>query len=142
VFARSPALPSTGKYPYGYFSPPISADELRVPYRHMPRKLAHYLRTERRRAGLSQEDIAALLGIGALAIKRYEAGKRLPPLEAGIAFEVIFGVPVTDLFLGTYEEVRRSVRRRARTRSEHLDPAGNPRRASRRKESLYEISRR
>jgi len=38
----------------------------------------------------------------------------LPPLEVALAFEVIYGKPVVELFHGTYARVRENVRRNAR----------------------------
>lgn len=106
----------------------------------MARKLPDYLRSERRRAGLSQEDIAALLGSGVLAISRYEGRKRIPPLEIALAYQAVFGTPVAELFPGRYQEIVKQVRARARSRSGTLDRATNGRHLGRRKESLQSIT--
>jgi len=81
----------------------------------MSRKLPHYLRSERKRAGLYQSDIAALLGDRTVSkVSRYERRRRLPPLRTALAYEAIFGKPVAELFGGTYAPIRAEVVRRAK----------------------------
>ena len=77
-------------------------------------KLPHYLRSERRRAGLSQKDVAALLGLHSVSqISRYEQFRRSPPLKVVLTYEVIFGKPVSRIFEGTFVEVQKTVVQRA-----------------------------
>lgn len=81
----------------------------------MSRNLPHNLRSERRRAGLSQRDVAALLGDKTVSkISRYERRRRLPPLRMALAYEAILGKPVSQLFGGTYAPIRAAVTRRAK----------------------------
>lgn len=81
----------------------------------MSRKLPHYLRHERKRAGLSQRDVAALLGDRTVSkVSRYERRRRLPPLRMALAYEAILGRPVSELFGGTFAPIRADVARRAR----------------------------
>jgi transcriptional regulator with XRE-family HTH domain len=81
----------------------------------MPRKLAHYLRNERKRLGLTQADIAALLGAQwKTRVSRYERESALPPLEAGLAYQEIYGVPISEIFRGANAKIRAGVRQRAR----------------------------
>ena len=107
----------------------------------MPRRLPHYLRSKRKHAAFSQADIAALQGLRTHAkVSRYENSRRLPPLRTALAYEAIFGVPVSDLFGGLFDSIRSDVRTRARRLAEdagHLPPT--PRR-TRRKESLQRIA--
>ena len=85
------------------------------------RKLTHYLRQERRRAGLSQEDIAFLLGARARQhVHRYESGMHLPPLRAALCYEAIFRKPVAYLFAGTYSAIAKDLARRAKDRRRHV----------------------
>lgn len=78
------------------------------------RKLPHYLRAERRRAALTQEEVAFLLGRkGHAKISEYEVYATLPSLHAALGFEAIFGTPVRELLAGVYEEIERDVRKRA-----------------------------
>lgn len=76
-------------------------------------KLLHYLRSERRRAGLSQKDVAALMGLRSVSqISRYEQYRRCPPLRVVLTYEVIFGKPVSVIFEGSFIEVQQAVRAR------------------------------
>lgn len=108
----------------------------------MSRKLPHYLRSERKRAGLAQSDIAALLGDQTVSkVSRYERRRRLPPLLTALAYEVIFGKPVAELFGGTYAPIRAEILRRAKLLSGKLQSSELPPRALR-KESIESISTR
>lgn len=78
--------------------------------------LDNYLRTERRHSGLSQEDLAFLLGSeNGTIVSRYERGRRTPGLETALAYEAILGIPVSALFPGKFLKVALEVRARART---------------------------
>ncbi|MCU1231002.1 MAG: hypothetical protein JWO97_3886 [Acidobacteria bacterium] len=73
-----------------------------------------HLRSERRRRQFSQSDVAALIGAESKAtISRYERG-RMPDLATALAYEVVFGVPVAALFRRHLEDIRGSVRLRAK----------------------------
>lgn len=76
-------------------------------------RLHNYLRTYRKRAGLTQQEVGFLLGCksGDL-ISRYEKRRRLPPLETALACEAIFGVPVSELFAGVREARKKDIRNR------------------------------
>lgn len=75
----------------------------------------NYLRMHRRRAGLTQGDVAYLLGAhSGSKVSRYERRGRRPSLETAIALEVIFDAPVSDLFDGVREEVEHDIKKRAR----------------------------
>jgi len=77
-------------------------------------KLPNYLRTHRKRAGFSQEEIALLLGSRSGAhVCRYERFTRQPTLATALAFEVIFRAPAKELFAGVYRNVERRVAARA-----------------------------
>src|SRR4051794_36052820 len=98
-------------------------------------KLKNYLRTYRKRTGLSQAEVAFLLGASDSAnFCRYEAFLRDPSLQTALACEAIFRVPIRDLFGGMYEEAEQEVLERARRLSEKLgssDPAPPRHRARR-----------
>jgi transcriptional regulator with XRE-family HTH domain len=105
----------------------------------MPRKLAHYLRSERRLNALTQADIAALLDAPwKQRVGWYERGK-LPPIETALALEAIFGKPVSELLGGAYDEIAIAVRRRARDLLDRDNTGETPRRV-RRKRSLARIA--
>lgn len=79
----------------------------------MAYKLNNYLRTYRKRAGLSQDEMAYLLGCRSGAkVSRYERFVRQPTLQTALAYEAIFGVPVRELFAGIYQKVERPVSQR------------------------------
>src|SRR5437762_3490056 len=57
------------------------------------------IRLLRRRAGLSQLDLAALLGHRSHSqVSRYENGRRIPPATELLEMEVIFGVVSSGVF--------------------------------------------
>lgn len=81
----------------------------------MAQPLKNYLRSARKRAGLTQEDLAYLLGgRGAKLVSRYERFEREPRLAAALAFEAALGEPARELFAGTFESTRERVCHRAR----------------------------
>jgi transcriptional regulator with XRE-family HTH domain len=81
----------------------------------MSRKLQNYLRKYRKRAGLSQKEVAFLLGLkNGATVSRYEMFQRLSILETILAYEVIFGVSVRELFCGVFERVNKDVIHRAK----------------------------
>jgi transcriptional regulator with XRE-family HTH domain len=83
--------------------------ETEIP-RRMSDHLKTYLRTFRRRAGLSQADVAMLLGESSRhRVSDYERALAEPSLEAAIACEIVFGEPIAELFAGVYDEVELSV---------------------------------
>lgn len=83
--------------------------------RHMKKKLDCYLRSYRRRWGLTQDELAILLGYktGAV-ISRLERHGRQPSLEAAHALEIIFGTAPIELFPGLHAKVKKDVIARVR----------------------------
>jgi transcriptional regulator with XRE-family HTH domain len=78
-------------------------------------KLANYIRAYRKKSGLSQREVAYLLGCDTGAqVSRYERRKRMPPVQTALACQAVFGTPVADLFAGTYESAAKEVTRRAK----------------------------
>lgn len=76
----------------------------------------------RKRSGLSQDEVAFLLGCKSGAkLSRYERGGRLPSLETAIALELVFGVDSRELFRGHHTRVYQRVRRRAQRLSRRVD---------------------
>ncbi|HWW61970.1 MAG TPA: helix-turn-helix domain-containing protein [Thermoanaerobaculia bacterium] len=99
----------------------------------MPRKLVHYLRNERRRAALTQADIAALLGGPWKGrVSWYERGA-VPPTDVALAYEAILGKSVSELLGGAYDKAAFTVRRRAQDLLERDGIANTPRRLRRRR---------
>lgn len=108
----------------------------------MPRlKLDNYLRMYRKRSGLSQEELAYLLGTRDLAnVSRYERTSRQPSLETALAYEAVFGVPPSELFAGRFAKVDRAVTKRARLLAHRLSTGRQAGRLSRKLEALTAIS--
>lgn len=101
------------------------------------RKLPNYLRTYRRRAGFSQDDVALLLGGHSGAkVSRLEKFRRQPTLQTALAYEAIFLVPVRELFAGQYQRIEREVRRRAERLARKLSDPLQSRLAARKLEAL------
>ena len=68
------------------------------------RRLPNYLRTYRKRCGFSQREIAMLLGTGSGSkVSHYERFLREPALRNALRCEIIFDVPVRELFAGIFE---------------------------------------
>ncbi len=82
----------------------------------MTQEQTRSLRRYRKQIGLSQHDMAFLLGCGRRCgnkVSRYEQLRGQPSLETALAYEVIFSVPVHELFPGILSEVEENVRNRA-----------------------------
>ena len=79
-------------------------------------KLANYLRAYRKRSGLSQSEVAYLLGCkNAAQVSRYERRRHMPPLRTALAFQAALDTPLSELYAGTYESVAKQVTARAQT---------------------------
>jgi transcriptional regulator with XRE-family HTH domain len=79
-----------------------------------PSKLSNYLRANRRRLSLSQDEVSYLLGAESGAkVCRYERFIRAPSLETALAYEAIFQKPVSEIFPGLYQRVEKQVALRA-----------------------------
>ena len=71
-----------------------------------------YLRTHRRNWGLTQKELAKLIGTASsVQISRYENGKRAPKIEVALACQVIFGVPPSIMFPDAHALVEEEVMR-------------------------------
>ena len=77
-------------------------------------QLSNYVRSNRKRLALSQGEVAFLLGRESSAdVSRHENFKCLPGLEMALAYEVIFGRPLSELFGGLYQKAEQEVAKRA-----------------------------
>jgi transcriptional regulator with XRE-family HTH domain len=78
----------------------------------------NYLKTNRQRLALTQEEVAFLLGVTGAnkgeRVCRDEAFSREPGLRDVLAYEVLYQRPVRELFPGVYEEIEREVTARAK----------------------------
>lgn len=90
--------------------------------------LEYYLRACRRRSGLSQSEVAYLLGSKTKnQVSRYERRQCAPPLRAVLALEALFGAPASEIFAGTRETVRKELKSRARALAVELKAQGGTR---------------
>jgi transcriptional regulator with XRE-family HTH domain len=107
----------------------------------MSHKLENYLRTYRKRSGLSQDEVAFLLGCQTgTKVSRYERFARKPALETALACRAIFGVVVEDMFAGVYQKVERTTQNRAQLLTRKLNRATPDRMATRKLQILRAIT--
>ncbi|MBX3177722.1 MAG: helix-turn-helix transcriptional regulator [Candidatus Hydrogenedentes bacterium] len=71
----------------------------------IPDRLPNYLRGARKALGLSQKELAFLLGAETASnVTRYEHFRRTPTLPTALALEAILDMPVRELFAGLFAE--------------------------------------
>jgi transcriptional regulator with XRE-family HTH domain len=82
--------------------------------KHQPASRAKYpnrLWRYRRRLGLSQQDVADLIGyLTPSDISKFEHGERLPSLVMALKLEIVYRVPVAFLFPDLYVRLRELIR--------------------------------
>ena len=72
----------------------------------MDQRLISYLRPLRRRWGLTQAEVAFLIGTKThVAVSRIESLKAYPPLAEAIACSIVFDTPLQELFPELYGRV-------------------------------------
>lgn len=77
-------------------------------------KIRYALRAHRRSAGLSQKEVATLLGLESAAqVCHIEQGTRDPSFSTAFACSALFGAPLGELFPRTALEVSDGLRRRS-----------------------------
>ncbi len=87
----------------------------------------NYITTHRKRAGLTQEELAHLLGLKTrAAISLLECGWVPVLLRTLLGLEVLFGSPLTELFAGEHARVRKDVQERARRRAGRYEARSDP----------------
>jgi DNA-binding XRE family transcriptional regulator len=83
--------------------------------------LANYLRTHRLKTGLTQHDLARVLGyINSDAISRHERLGSVPSLLIALSYEVLYRVPVSEIFAGLADTVEFDVEAQLAAFREHL----------------------
>jgi DNA-binding XRE family transcriptional regulator len=78
----------------------------------MSENLANYVRMHRKRAALSLKELGMLLGFDETAILRHEKFQSMPSLTMALGYEIIFGIPTSELFIGLRESVAQGVEHR------------------------------
>ena len=71
---------------------------------------ASYLRSHRKRSGLTLKEVAHLLGYAhGGEISRHERLSSLPPFKVALQYEALYRAPISILFPGLFEEAKREV---------------------------------
>jgi len=77
------------------------------------RELENYLRSHRRKSGLSQRQLGHLLGYdNEVQVSRHERFEAVPPLDSALGYHIVFRVPISALFPRIYEDVREAIEMR------------------------------
>ena len=85
-------------------------------------RLPNYLKTYRKQSGLSQSEVAFLLGWKhGEQLSRYEKRHRLPTLRVALACEAVFKTSVTELFAGANDSIIREIGTRVETLTADLE---------------------
>jgi transcriptional regulator with XRE-family HTH domain len=88
--------------------------------------LANSLRLHRHRTGLSQQELGRLLGYeDESAVRKHERFQSMPPFLIALGYEVIFQVPISELFPGITETVALGIERRLDELSSRMRERGN-----------------
>lgn len=86
------------------------------------RNLKNYVRSHRRRLGLSQDELAYLiLTSSGSKVSKYENFRSVPTLETALACEIIFGKPVSELFAGIFDRMESRVGERMKLLARKLN---------------------
>ena len=85
------------------------------------KRLLSYLRSHRKRSGLTQKELAFLVGVKSGAqLSRFERLKRLPSTETLIAFMIIFKKGPEELIPAVYDRILKLVHLRSKDLHEEL----------------------
>lgn len=100
------------------------------------------LRTLRIRSGLSQREVAEILGFKTdVPAFRHECSRTLPDLRTAIGYEIIFRVPLSSQFDALYRSVEPIIETRMldlKRRLEEQSGGGNAARTARKLEFFWE----
>jgi transcriptional regulator with XRE-family HTH domain len=73
-------------------------------------QIGNYLRSHRRKSGLSQRELAHIVGfLSGIPVSRQERSVTIPTLLIALGYEAVFRVPVSELFPGLYRTVEASI---------------------------------
>ena len=80
------------------------------------------LRSHRKNSGLTQEDVAALIGAQSPSqVSRHENGEREPDLRTALAYRIVFDAPIKYLLPKLYQDIAQEVHTRAQALAERLN---------------------
>lgn len=103
-------------------------------------RLPNCLRTQRKRSGLSQQEVAFLLGSKHGArVCRHERREQTPNLRTLLAYEILFQTPIRDLYDGVQCEVEQGLLKRARLLLAKLIRSGQGNRTARKIKTLLAL---
>ena len=75
--------------------------------------LVNYVRVHRTTAGLSQREVGLVLGYDDHeAVAQHERFRSLPPLLIALGYEVMFQVPVSEIFAGLRHVMKQNIEER------------------------------
>lgn len=101
----------------------------------MRRKSYAFVRSHRRKWGLTQVELARLIGLSSRsAVSRIERAERVPTTATIVACGIIFGLAPSDLFPSLHEEIEEIVQAAVAALQEEL--ADQPDKVSVRKRAL------
>ena len=101
------------------------------------------LRSYRKRSGLTQEDVAALIGAqSASQVSRHENGEREPDLKTTLAYRIVFDAPVRQLLPKLYRDLAQEVDLRAAALAERLKVSNDGLHTAHRIDHLQQMSAR
>jgi transcriptional regulator with XRE-family HTH domain len=107
----------------------------------MSRRLENYLRAHRKRSGLSQDDVAFLLGTrSGTRVSRYESFARTPALRTALGLAALYRTAAAELFAGLYEKERHRAAAQARALVLRLEKSASDRHTARKVATLRAIA--
>lgn len=85
------------------------------------KNLPNYLAVFRRKSGLTQSELGKLLGYeDQNTVGRHEKSQAIPTLDAAIKYEIVFRVPVGEIFIGLHDLLTIDVEMKLAQFHEHL----------------------
>lgn len=109
----------------------------------MPPPLQNYLKTHRKLAGLSQNDVAFLLGKeSGTYVSRVEQNQVKPDLCTLLFYQIFFNTPVEELFAGVNDQVELQAVNRIAKLITLLEKRGRSPKILRRIDYLERVARR
>jgi transcriptional regulator with XRE-family HTH domain len=83
--------------------------------------IATYLRSYRKRSGLSLKELAFLLGYpNEGPVSLHERLRCMPPFRAALGYEAVFRIPASRLFPAAFDEISRAVEGRLKMLEKQL----------------------
>jgi transcriptional regulator with XRE-family HTH domain len=75
--------------------------------------MGSYLRYHRKNSGLTQNELAELLGsIGPRQVGRHETAEAIPSFLVAVGYQTVFGASIAELFPGVFDTVRVGIEQR------------------------------